>query len=100
VEDGPARQRRKLSFVGAVFVTVAIDARLQLAGDIQIITDGVPQGLKGELLTAAEQALASIPKPRRSNDGEVVETIRTAVRRAADQVWGKKPITKVAVVRL
>jgi len=30
----------------------------------------------------------------------VIETIRTAIRRAADQVWGKKPITKVMVVRV
>ncbi len=99
-EDGPARQRRKLSFVGAVFVTVAIDAKLQLAGDIQIITDGVPAGLQEEMLEAADRAFASMPKPRRKDDAQVIETIRTSIRRAADQVWGKKPITKVAVVRV
>ncbi|HUR43071.1 MAG TPA: MBL fold metallo-hydrolase RNA specificity domain-containing protein, partial [Aestuariivirga sp.] len=99
-EDGPARQRRKLSFVGAVFVTVVINAKLQLAGDIQMITDGVPQGLKEEMLEAADQAFASMPKPRRQDDAQVIETIRTSIRRAADQVWGKKPITKVGVVRV
>ena len=99
-EAGPAKQRRKLSFVGAVFVTVAIDAKLQLAGEIQIITDGVPAGLGEEMLEAAEQAFASMPKPRRKDDAQVIETIRTSIRRAADQVWGKKPITKVAVVRV
>ncbi|MGH6906894.1 MAG: ribonuclease J [Aestuariivirga sp.] len=99
-EDGPARQRRKLSFVGTVFVTMAIDAKLQLASDIQIITDGVPAGLKEEMLEAADQAFGSMPKPRRKEDAQVIETIRTSVRRAADQVWGKKPITKVAVVRV
>ena len=99
-EDGPARQRRKLSFVGAVFVTVAINAKLQLAGDIQIVTDGVPEGLQEEMLEAADQAFSSMPKPRRTDDAQVIETIRTAIRRAADQVWGKKPITKVAVVRV
>ncbi|MBC8038778.1 MAG: ribonuclease J [Rhizobiales bacterium] len=98
--DGPARQRRKLSFVGAVFVTVAIDAKLQLAGDIQIITDGVPPGLEEEMLEAADQAFTSMPKPRRKDDAQVIETIRTSIRRATDQVWGKKPITKVAVVRI
>ncbi len=99
-EDGPARQRRKLSFAGAVFVTVAINGKLQLAGDIQLITDGVPQGLKEEMLEAAGQAFASMPKPRRQDDAQVIETIRTAIRRAADQIWGKKPITKVVVVRV
>jgi ribonuclease J len=99
-EGGPAKQRRKLSFVGAVFVTVAIDTKLQLAGDIQIVTDGVPAGLEEEVLEAADQAFASMPKPRRKDDAQVIETIRTSVRRAADQVWGKKPITKVMVVRV
>ena len=99
-EDGPARQRRKLSFVGAVFVTVAINGKLQLASDIQILTDGVPQGLQEEMAEAADQAFSSMPKPRRSDDAQVIETIRTAIRRAADQAWGKKPITKVAVVRV
>jgi len=99
-EDGPARQRRKLSFVGAVFVTVAIDAKLQLAGGIQLITDGVPAGLQDELLEAADQAFNSIPKSRRNDNAEIIETIRTAIRRAADQVWGKRPITKIVVVRV
>ena len=99
-EDGPARQRRKLSFVGVVFVTVAIDAKLQLACDIQLITDGVPAGLQNELREAADQAFNSIPKPRRNDTAEIIETIRTTIRRTADQVWGKKPITRVMVVRV
>ena len=99
-EDGPARQRRKLSFVGAVFVTVPVNGKLDLAGDIQLITDGVPAGLDEELLKAAEQAFASTPRPRRKDDAQVAETVRTAVRRAAEAAWGKKPIAKVAVVRV
>jgi ribonuclease J len=98
--DGPAKQRRKLSIAGVVFVTVAIDAKLQLAGGIQLITDGLPAGLEEDMLEAADQAFGSMPKPRRKDDAQVIETIRTSVRRAADQVWGKKPITKVAVVRV
>ena len=40
--------------------------------------------------TVVDQALDSMPRARRREDSEVVETIRLAVRRAADTAWGKK----------
>jgi ribonuclease J len=94
-DDGPARHRRKLSFVGAVFVSVALNAKLELAAPLQLQTDGVPSGLDEQMQKAAEQALASIPKPRDTES--VAEPIRTAIRRTADAAWGKKPVTRVAV---
>ena len=98
-EDGPARQRRKLSAVGAAFVSIVLDDKLQLADDIQLIGDGLPAGLDDDLLDAAEDAFESMPRPRRKDDAVVVETIRIAVRRAAEQIWGKKPVCKVLVQR-
>ena len=98
-EDGPAKQRRKLSAVGAVFVSIVMDEKFQLADDIQLLGDGIPPGLEDDLLDAAEDAFASIPRPRRKDDAAVAETIRIAVRRAADQIWGKKPVCKVLVQR-
>ena len=98
-EDGPAKHRRKLSAVGAVFVSIVLDDKLQLADDIQLIGDGLPAGLDDDLLDAAEDAFESMPRPRRRDDAVVAETIRIAVRRAADQIWGKKPVCKVLVQR-
>jgi len=99
-EDGPARQRRKLSFVGAVFVSLAVNGRQDLATAVQVMIDGVPAGLDDELLEAAETAFDSTPKPRRKDDGQLADTIRTAIRRTAEQIWGKKPVVKVAVLRV
>ncbi|WP_395685126.1 ribonuclease J [Aestuariivirga sp.] len=99
-EDGPARQRRKLAVVGTVFVSVVVNVRNDLAAPIELLTDGVPQGLETELLEASEQAFGSTPKPRRKDRAALAETIRTAVRRAADLTWGKKPIVKVIVTEV
>jgi ribonuclease J len=99
-EDGPAKQRRKVSMVGLVVVSVALDDKLQLADDFQITCDGLPAGLEAELLDAAEDAFDAIPRPRRKDDSVVAETIRVAMRRMADQIWGKKPICKVLVQRV
>ena len=95
-EDGPARQRRKLSFSGAVFVSVLMNARLDLQ-DITLIADGLPHGLDEELETLAEAAFTAMPRARRKDAATVEETLRTAVRRACDNIWGKKPVCKVIV---
>ena len=96
-EDGPAKQRRKLSFVGIILVSVAVNSKQDLAADIEVVTDGLPHGLQDGLLEAAEKAFEGTPKPRRRDVNVLGETIRTSVRRHADQIWGKKPIVKVVV---
>jgi len=98
-EDGPARQRRKLSFAGIVLVSVVLSQRGEIAA-IEVMGDGLPMGLEGELAATAEQAVGALPKPRRKDHAALAETIRTAIRRAADGLWGKKPIVKVSVVEV
>jgi ribonuclease J len=98
--DGPAKQRRKLSFAGIVIATVLIADDLQLAEDPDVILDGVPAGLAEELAEAALRAFNSMPKPRRKDDRQVEESVRNGVRREADSLWGKKPVCKVIVVRV
>jgi ribonuclease J len=98
--DGPARQRRKLSHVGLVVAQVLVDERLQLAEDVEVVLDGVPPGLAEELAIAAEKAFDSLPKTRRKEDEMVEDAVRTAIRRAADLAWGKKPVVKVLVARV
>jgi ribonuclease J len=98
--DGPAKQRRKLSHVGMVIAQVLVDDHNQLAEDIELILDGVPQGLLDELALAAEKAFDSMPKHRRKDDELIEDAVKTAIRRAADMAWGKKPVAKVLVVRV
>jgi ribonuclease J len=98
--DGPAKQRRKLSQVGIIFAQVLVDEKLQLAEDIEVMLDGVPLGLEDEIGLAAEKGFEAMPKNRRKEDAVVEEVVRTAIRRAADNAWGKKPVVKVMVVRV
>ncbi|MGE0627420.1 MAG: ribonuclease J [Hyphomicrobiaceae bacterium] len=102
-EDGPVRQRRKLSFVGIVAVALALDKRGDLAGDPEIDLDGVPAetadgGLMEDIvLSAVEGTVDSMPPSRRRDEERVREAVRRAVRAAVDQAWGKKPIVKVLI---
>ena len=98
--DGPAKQRRKLSFAGIMIAQVLVDDHHELAEDVMVILYGVPHGLNDEMEEAAEKAFESMPKSRRKDDNVIEETVRTALRRAADTLWGKKPVVKVLVTRV
>lgn len=99
------RERRKLSFAGHVAVNVVLDDKYELAGDPDIVAIGVAEAdASGELLEdimldAAVGAVDSIPRQRRKDLDLVQESVRRAVRAAANETWGKKPLVTVFVTR-
>ena len=99
------RERRKLSFAGHVAVNVVLDDKYELAGDPDLVAIGVAEAdASGELLEdimldAAVGAVDSIPRQRRKDLDLVQESVRRAVRAAANETWGKKPLVTVFVTR-
>ncbi|MEW9805095.1 ribonuclease J [Mesorhizobium sp. ZMM04-5] len=99
------RERRKLSFAGHVAVNVVLDERYEMAGDPDIVAIGVAkvngqgEDMEGLMLQAAVGAFDSIPRQRRKDLDLVQEAVRRAVRGAANEVWGKKPLVTVFVTR-
>lgn len=102
-EEGPVRERRKLSFVGIVIVALALSRRGDVMGEPQIVIDGVPaETAEGApMLDVVEKSvhgtLRSIPPQRRREVEMVREAVRRSVRGAINEVWGKKPIVKVMI---
>lgn len=99
------RDRRKLSYAGHVAVNVVLDDKLELAGDPDIVAIGVAytdkngEDLEDLMLDAAVGAIESIPRQRRKDLDLVQESVRRAVRGAANDAWGKKPLVTVFVTR-
>jgi ribonuclease J len=99
--DGPVRERRKLAVVGIVIVALALSRRGEVAGEPQVVLDGVPyedeagEPMQEIALTAVEGTLRSIPRDRRRDLEMVGEAVRRSVRGAVANAWGKKPIVKV-----
>lgn len=102
-DDSTVRERRKLSFVGLVAVSVVLDARGEVAAEPQVALRGLPDAdMQGAALVdialdAVDGALAGIPRPRRRDRETVGEAVRRAVRAAIYQAWGKRPICSVMV---
>jgi ribonuclease J len=99
------RDRRKLSFAGHVAVNVVLDDKYELAGDPDLVAIGVAladargEQLEDLMLDAAIGAVESIPRQRRKDLDLVSEAVRRAVRGAANEAWGKKPLVTVFVTR-
>jgi len=98
--------RRKLSFAGHVSVNVLLDGRNDINRDPDVVaiglpeTDGQDDDMEDILYDAVLGAVESIPRGRRKDIDGVRESIRRAVRAAANEVWGKKPLVTVFVNRV
>ncbi|MFG1294704.1 MULTISPECIES: ribonuclease J [Xanthobacter] len=99
-------ERRKLSYVGAVSVAVAVDKHGTIAGDPSVELSGVPERGDGNVdmldhvLDAVVATLEGLPKARRRDPDALADTLERAVRGAVNAVWGKKPVCHVHVLEV
>jgi ribonuclease J len=96
--EGLTKARRAMAFAGLIAITVVLDPKGRPAADAAILTEGMPQPVREAVRVVVNEAL------RRHNPKgdpeELRENVRRAARRAANDAWGKRPITRVTVVEL
>lgn len=98
--------RRKLSYVGHVSVNILLDQRYEFLADPDLVSFGLPEfddegeDMDDGLYDAVLGAVESIPRARRKDLDTVRESVRRAVRSAANIAWGKKPVVTVFVTRV
>jgi ribonuclease J len=97
VEEGAgyARARRALGFAGMIAITLVLDGKGRVATDPSIIIDGIPEPVHAAIREATD---AAIKRHRKGDDEALKENVRRAARRAAQDAWGKKPVTRVEIV--
>ncbi|WP_375665545.1 ribonuclease J [Bartonella sp. TT121SHDZB] len=99
------RERRKLSYAGHVTISLHINSKHELLGDIGLTTFGLPESngkgesLKDILLDIVENTVYNIPRMKQKNNELIREATRRAVRAAVHEIWQKKPICTVFLHR-
>lgn len=99
------QERRKLSYAGALVVSLHLDKSGDLVDDPQVAPFGLPdtddegEPMEEIVLRAVLGAVKSIPKSRRKDKDLVAEAARRAARSAVLDVWGKKTLCRVLVTR-
>lgn len=92
--DGYARGRRSLSFAGFASITLVLSRRRRLAADPVFCMEGIPPEVGEAMRNAVSRSLGD-----RLRD-DVEENVRIVARRAASEIWGKKPVVRVKLVEV
>ena len=95
-DDGFARARRSLGFAGFIGVTLVLDRKGRPVADPALHLEGIPE----PVIEPVREAVARAANGKHSRDEDLQETVRLAARRAANEVWGKKPVVRVQIVEV
>jgi len=95
--EGLAKDRRAMGFAGLLVVALVVDHKGRIAAPPAVLGEGMPEPVEEAVLKAVEETLE---KNKRSDPDELSENVRRAARRAAQEAWGKKPITRVLVTEI
>ena len=97
------RTRQRIQSSGAAVASVVLNGTGRLLAEPQLTVQGLADD-DDEAIDHAIEAIVDVidrlSKSDRRNDEEVAEAVRIAVRRSFRQSVGKRPMTKVHVVRL
>ncbi len=99
IEEGAglARHRRALAFAGMIAITLVVDGKGRIAAAPSIIIEGIPEPVHDAIRAALDEPIRR-HNPKRGDD--LRENVRRAARRAAENAWGKKPVTRVEVIEI
>ncbi|MBN8534828.1 MAG: ribonuclease J [Rhizobiales bacterium] len=104
--DDAIRERRKLGFSGMAVVAIAMDERGNRIGAPDVALIGVPQQddegeqMEDHLRDLVEEVWRSVPKNTRRDPDAVRQALERGVRNGLNDLWDKKPYTKVLIVEM
>jgi ribonuclease J len=95
--EGLAKSRRALGQAGLLVISLVLDGKGRVAAAPLVLAEGMPEQIEEAVLLAVEDAIA---RAKRNDVDALAEAVRRAARRAAQDAWGKKPVTRVLVTEL
>ena len=96
-DEGLTRHRRAMAFAGFIGITLALDGKNRIVGEPSFFFEGIPEEVQ-EPVRDAVAATVKRHNPKRADDEDLKEQVRRAGRRAANDAWGKKPVTRVEIL--
>lgn len=102
--DPATAERRKLSFAGSVSIAVAMTAKGEVVGDLEVAMTGLPErddegdSFVDIVRDTALDALDNLPRAKRRDVAFVAGVVERSVRAELNHVWGKKPVCHVLVL--
>ncbi len=95
--EGLTKTRRAMAHAGLIAITLVLDGKGRVCAEPVVLMEGIPEPVHEAVREAVDEMAR---KHKKGDAGHLSENIRRAARRAAQDAWGKKPITRVTVVEL
>lgn len=107
-EQGEAlRERRHASTNGILVVSFAMDKRGRISSDIDVRAIGLPGDevtplgeALDDLAERVEQVVGSLKAEARDDDMVVEQAVGRVLKKAAQQIWDRRPIVETVILRL
>ncbi len=106
-EDDALRERKRLGAEGAINVSLALSTKLAIVAGPTLSLRGLAMNDEedfdlavDELERTAEAAFNKLARADREDDEAVEAALVRAVRKAAEKLWGKRPLVDVSVLRI
>jgi len=101
------RERRHASHNGMIFVAFALDAKNRLASIVDVRglglafenEDTISDQLE-KMCEIVEKAVRGMPSEARDEDEAVEITVARVVKKAAQNIWDRRPIVETIILRL
>jgi ribonuclease J len=93
--EGLAKARRAMACAGLIAITLVLDGKGRAMAEPAILIEGIPEPVHEAIRVAVEDL---VRRHKRGEAADLAENVRRAARRAAHDAWGKKPVTRVAVI--
>jgi ribonuclease J len=105
IDHEASKNRKKMSYNGAVVITLVMDARGKVVQDPQVaimglVDEGIDTSMQGDIAAVAHDAIEGMPKSTRVDDAAVRHVVSQAARRLLQETHGKKPVMDVHLVRV
>ncbi|HWY60638.1 MAG TPA: ribonuclease J [Rhizomicrobium sp.] len=95
--EGLSKSRRAMAYAGLIAITLVLDGKGRVIADPAIVIEGIPAPVQEAVRVAVEELTR---RHKRGDSEDLAENIRRAARRAAQDAWGKKPVTRVTLVEI
>jgi len=95
--EGLHKTRRAMAYAGLIAITLVLDEKGRVAAEPAILMEGIPEPVQDAIIAVVDEAAR---RHKKGDPDHLAENIRRAARRAAQDAWGKKPVTRVTVVEL
>ena len=101
------RERRHAAHNGVVILSLALDAKGRLVGDMDIRSLGLPgdretplEDALDDLAEAVEDALRRMDPGVRSDDVALEQSLNRTVKKASQRIWDRRPVVETVVLRV